>query len=104
MEAYWLPDVQEIGKPDLIMLNSFFWVCKSSTLWERVADNTTCLQDLRYFTLRAQHFIPAPSPLHAFERPLTYSELAWHRSRVRDVIELVREKFPGVPVMWKTGA
>ncbi|CDR45883.1 hypothetical protein NBRC10512_002726 [Rhodotorula toruloides] len=84
MKEYWLSDVEEIGKPDLIVLNSFFW-------------------DLRYFTLRAKHFIPSPSPLHATERPLTYSELAWHRSRVRDFVDLVREKFPGVPLMWKTG-
>lgn len=104
MKEYWLSDVEEIGKPDLIVLNSFFWVRLHLPVFETPPLTIMRPQDLRYFTLRAKHFIPSPSPLHATERPLTYSELAWHRSRVRDFVDLVREKFPGVPLMWKTGA
>ncbi|GAA5905271.1 hypothetical protein JCM6882_003733 [Rhodosporidiobolus microsporus] len=91
MREYWLPDAEASveegglgGKPDLVVINSFFW-------------------DLRYFALHARHFPSRPSSLRAEERPLTYSELAWHRGRVRDYVELVRKAFPGVPVMFRLG-
>ncbi|GAA6037472.1 hypothetical protein JCM8097_008205 [Rhodosporidiobolus ruineniae] len=90
LREYWLPDTQTSkdegglgGKPDLIVLNSFFW-------------------DLRYFALHAKHF-RRPEALFAEERPLTYSELAWHRQRVREYIELVRSAFPDVPIMFRLG-
>ncbi|GAA6013085.1 hypothetical protein JCM10207_006167 [Rhodosporidiobolus poonsookiae] len=83
MEAFWLPDVREVSKPDLIVLNSFFW-------------------DLRYFTLHAHHF-RRPAPLREWLRPLSYNELAWHRARVREYVELFRREFPGVPLMFRLG-
>ncbi|BGP42483.1 hypothetical protein JCM10450v2_006578 [Rhodotorula kratochvilovae] len=83
LREYWLPAVAEVGRPSLIVLNSVFW-------------------DLRYFALHARHF-KRPSLLQRDERPLTYSELAWHRSRVRVFVESVREAFPGVPVMFRLG-
>ncbi|GAA5820861.1 hypothetical protein JCM11251_001849 [Rhodosporidiobolus azoricus] len=91
MREYWLPDTETGvadgglgGKPDLVVINSFFW-------------------DLRYFALHARHYPSRASSLRAEERPLTYSELAWHRGRVRDYVELIRKAFPGVPVMFRLG-
>ncbi|GAA5865545.1 hypothetical protein JCM8547_007643 [Rhodosporidiobolus lusitaniae] len=92
MKEYWIPDTETSvddggmgGKPDLIVLNSFFW-------------------DLRYLALHARaHPFSRPSSLRADERPLTLNELEWHRLRVRDFVQLVRETFPGVPVMFRLG-
>ncbi|TNY22854.1 hypothetical protein DMC30DRAFT_444909 [Rhodotorula diobovata] len=83
LREFWVPAVSEVGRPSMIVLNSFFW-------------------DLRYFALYAEHFNHHEF-LRRKERPLTYSELAWHRSRVRVLVEAVREAFPGVPIMFRLG-
>ncbi|GAA5943025.1 hypothetical protein JCM3775_000237 [Rhodotorula graminis] len=83
LKEYWLPAVAEVGRPSLIVLNSFFW-------------------DLRYFAHHARHF-DRGTLLRQDERPLTYSELAWHRSRTRAFIDAVRAAFPGTPVMFRLG-
>ena len=59
-------------------------------------------QDLRYFAHHARHF-DRGTLLRQDERPLTYSELAWHRSRTRAFIDAVRDAFPGTPVMFRLG-
>ncbi|GJN93405.1 hypothetical protein Rhopal_006460-T1 [Rhodotorula paludigena] len=79
----WRPAVSEVGHPSVIVLNSFFW-------------------DLRYFAIHAQHHDHSEYR-QRWERALTYSELAWHRARVRVFVESVREAFPGVPVMFRLG-
>mgnify|MGYP001591857827 FL=1 len=60
--------------PDLITLNSFFW-------------------DTRYFGLHAQHY-GFPSARHSEFRVLTWGELAWHRTRLLDVVRAYRAAFP----------
>ncbi|GAA5958861.1 hypothetical protein JCM21900_002259 [Sporobolomyces salmonicolor] len=83
LREVWVPDAAAAARPELIVLNSFFW-------------------DVRYFAYRARHFNHSLH-LQREERALTYSELAWHRARVQVLVESVREAFPGVPVMFRLG-
>lgn len=71
------------GIPDLIIFNSFYW-------------------DIRYFGQYAAHY-NFPSSQHSYERPLTFAELAWHRTRLSKVIGTLRQMYPGVPLMFRLG-
>lgn len=77
------PDLVDIGQPDLIVLNSVYW-------------------DLRYFARKAQHE-GWQAELQRSDRPLTWDELRWHRSRLRSFVMLFRERFPGTKIMYRPG-
>ncbi|GAA5976793.1 hypothetical protein JCM10908_005633 [Rhodotorula pacifica] len=72
------------GEPDLIILNSVYW-------------------DLRYFAMKAREEGWTEKGLLDGVRPLTWDELRWHRYRLGVTVKLFRERFPGVPLMYRTG-
>ncbi|ORY81282.1 hypothetical protein BCR35DRAFT_304158 [Leucosporidium creatinivorum] len=77
------PDLAEIGKPDLIILQSIYW-------------------DLRYFPYHATHY-GWTWELQRVTRPMTWNELAWHRARLTDYVRLFQKRFPDVPIMFRLG-
>lgn len=83
IDSVFVPDMLDIGQPDLIILNSIYW-------------------DLRYVVYKASHEGWAWQ-LKRVTRPMTWRELEWHRWRLRTMVELFRERFPGVPLMFRLG-
>ncbi|BGP11432.1 hypothetical protein JCM10049v2_007339 [Rhodotorula toruloides] len=83
IESVFVPDMLDIGQPDLIILNSIYW-------------------DLRYVVYKASHEGWAWQ-LKRVTRPMTWRELEWHRRRLRTMVELFRERFSGVPLMFRLG-
>ncbi|BGP35390.1 hypothetical protein JCM10296v2_007226 [Rhodotorula toruloides] len=83
MNATFMPDIEDIGQPDLIILNSIYW-------------------DLRYVVYKATHE-EWSWQLKRVTRPMTFQELAWHRRRLRTMVELFQRRFPGVPLMFRVG-
>ncbi|KAJ8291759.1 hypothetical protein OF846_005008 [Rhodotorula toruloides] len=83
IDSVFVPDMLDIGQPDLIILNSIYW-------------------DLRYVVYKASHEGWAWQ-LKRVTRPMTWRELEWHRRRLRTMVELFRERFPGVPLMFRLG-
>ena len=79
------PELASTGEPDLIILNSVYW-------------------DLRYFSRKARHEGWSSGELQDSVRPLSWNELRWYRHRLGVMVELFRERFPGVPLMYRTGA
>jgi hypothetical protein len=77
------PDLVEIGKPDLIILQSIYW-------------------DLRYFPYHATQYGWAWE-LQRVTRPMTWTELAWHRARLTNYVRLFQKRFPDVPIMFRLG-
>lgn len=77
------PDLAEIGEPDLIILQSIYW-------------------DLRYFPYHATQY-GWSWELQRVTRPMTWTELAWHRARLTDYVRLFQDRFPGVPIMFRLG-
>ncbi|GAA94708.1 uncharacterized protein L969DRAFT_94664 [Mixia osmundae IAM 14324] len=75
------PMLLETGPPDLIMFNSEAW-------------------DADIYAEARGKAIGAPE-LATSARPLLWQELAWHRSRVRQVINELRHRFAGVPIMYR---
>lgn len=101
-----LPDLVNIGQPSLIVLNSFYWgkfLHASSCGGLRLIcshPRAACL-DLRYFAMYGRHKnVPSLSP---DERPLSWDELAFHRMRLAKFVQLFRDAFPGVPIMFRLG-
>lgn len=85
LPAQFEPELASTGKPDLIVLNSVYW-------------------DLRYFSRKARHERWSSGELQDSVRPLSWNELRWYRHRLGDMVELFRERFPDVPLMYRTGA
>ena len=85
LPAQFEPELASTGKPDLIVLNSVYW-------------------DLRYFSRKARHERWSSGELQDSVRPLSWHELRWYRHRLGDMVELFRERFPDVPLMYRTGA
>lgn len=85
LASVFLPDLVELGitQPDLLILNSVYW-------------------DLRYFARKAEHE-GWSEELRRSDRALSWRELAWHRGRLVQFVELFRRQFPGVPMMYRPG-
>lgn len=83
LEMIFKPNLALTGPPDLIILSSNYW-------------------DVRYPVYHAEHE-GFRKELQTIIRPLAWNELAWHRSRQRDYVELFQESFPGVPLMMRLG-
>ncbi|KAL8277460.1 hypothetical protein RQP46_010182 [Phenoliferia psychrophenolica] len=69
--------------PSLIILSSHFW-------------------DLRFMEMREKQrleALKAPVP----EYHVSEADLEWHRGRVVEFVQLVRETFPDTPIMWRLG-
>lgn len=76
-------EMERTRQPSLIVLSSSFW-------------------DLRYFSLKAEHE-GWESKLQRLWRPATWTELAWHRKRLATYVQLLQNRFPGVPIMFRLG-
>jgi hypothetical protein len=85
LPAQFEPELASTGEPDLIILNSVYW-------------------DLRYFSRKARHEGWSSGELQDSVRPLSWNELRWYRHRLGVMVELFRERFPGVLLMYRTGA
>lgn len=102
LTALFLPDAEKIGSPDLIILNSFFWVRPSFSLDYDSSNSRRSLQDLRFFALHARHYGRGTS-LEPEERPLTWNELEWHRGRVATYVRIFQVAFPNAKIMFRLG-
>lgn len=86
------PELAATGRaPDLIVLNSVYW-------------------DLQYLSRKARHerwFAAAAAggegSLQDSVRALSWNELRWHRHRLETMVQLFRNRFPAVPLMYRTG-
>ena len=83
LKELFLPDVENIGTPDVVVLNSVFW-------------------DLRYFALHAKHYNHS-LPLQAEERSLTWGELEFHRKRIGIFVSIFRTAFPDATILFRLG-
>lgn len=83
-----VPAMEEAGlkdmKPDLVVFSSLFW--DESFIWRH--------------GMQVGHYSTDPTDgLHGF----FYEELKWHRSRVRELIALIRQMYgENVPLMFRT--
>ncbi|KAM0748548.1 hypothetical protein T439DRAFT_382360 [Meredithblackwellia eburnea MCA 4105] len=84
MVEKFLPTLEVIGKPDLVILASHYW-------------DLLFMQDREYHRREAKGHSD-PRPFH-----ITLKDLAWHRRRLTLFVKAARETFPSAQVMFRLG-
>lgn len=109
LQQLFLPDLKTTtGHPSLLILNSAFWgelvVCDLKRNGIELTQlinhfDFTWLLDYRYFGLHADHYGNNKNGEGAHERPLTWSELKWHRMRLTAFVSVDSQLFFRSPVV-----